>query len=530
MRKSLDKIFLLFSFKNPGMWFVLFSVIFISLRWKNLYLLPWLDEFSYLDSSLLDYKWSFFLPWNYYPEHFMGHPVLQPLFLYITSSLFDLEVFIARATSLGFSFLCLFSLYKMTEALFKDKVTACFSVLLTMFVPLFWFHSILVLAHIPLMAFGFGTIYAFINKKYKTLLLFSLGLGAIRESAAAFFLPLVFHGILIPSQRRNVLYMIPSLLLFFSHFFIFFIRTGYWFAHPYTYGGLPHNPNPVFLNFSFFFERSLLFSNRFFHQFPLLFWGLLLLSLGVVISSKLKRKNSLNNLFLQWKRAEKGHFLKIWLVLRHLSENKTFIPLSVSVLFFLFWISYPDYAFRNFFPVIVIFIPLSIHFILKTIPFLSYIGLAAICSSLFFQNVFQSTNSFWTALGVGVEESGSQMERNHEQKTLSARSFVSYLELRYGDKARNLEKWVYMPFPYDQTMKHPLYGYVKNSYAVDHWRFMEKPERYGIVALVRTQISSLPYDEQVYQYLKGSDLFVKTSHPFSQEFILFIHRDMLAFR
>ena len=209
--------------------FILLIVGFALLKWKSLYILIWSDEAFYPRS--IEKNGLFFLPWNYRPEYFMGHPVLQPLIAYTAFSLFGSEIFIAKATALGFSLLCLFSLYKMTDVLFEDKFTAFFSVLFTMLLPLFWFHSTLVLGDIPLMAFGFGAIYTFLSGKYKTLLLFSLGLATIRESALAFFLPLIFCGLLFPSQRKSLLFIIPSLLLFFSHFFLFFIRTGHWFAH-----------------------------------------------------------------------------------------------------------------------------------------------------------------------------------------------------------------------------------------------------------------------------------------------------------
>ena len=125
---------------------------------------------------------------------------------------------------------------------------------------------------------------------------------------------------------------------------------------------------------------------------------------------------------------------------------------------------------------------------------------------------------------------GSQMEEHYKQEALKAKSFVSWLELNYGDKTRNMKKWIYMPYPYDVTMRDPLYGYVENSYKIDHHRFLEEPERYGIVALVREEISSLPYNELVYKYLRKSDSFAEKLSPFSKEFILFIHRDIWTFK
>lgn len=515
--------------KAQKIYLILLLVVFTLLKWKSLHILPWSDEHSYLNHMMLNQKWSFFLPWNYHPEDFMGHPMLQFLILYIALNLFGQEVFIAKATALGFSLLCLFSLYKTTHFIFKDKFTSLFSVVFTMLIPLYWFHSTLILAHIPLMAFGFGTIYAFLSRKYKTLVLFSLCLATIRESALAFFLPLIMHGFFLPVQRKSLLYMLPSLLLFFSHFFIFFIRTGHWFAHPYTYKGLPHNPNPVFFNFSDAFERFVHFSRDFFYQFPYLIFGLLLLGLILFFYSNLRQKCIVNNILR--KKRNRTYVLKIWSIttsnLQNLFKKSIFIPLFTCALFFIFYISYPDYTLRNFFPVLLIFVPFCLYFIKKTVPFSPFV-LIIIGLALFLQNIFQNEKiSIAHTIGIGVKTPGSDLDKHQKQKTSLAKSFVTYLEKTYGDKTRSMEKWIYMPYPYDQTMKGPLYGYVKKFYNIDHHRFLEKPERYSVVALIRKEIPNLPYNNLVYQYIKDNDSFVESPSPFSKKIVLFIHKDML---
>ena len=262
------------SLKNQeiGLFFLL--IVFVFLKQKSLYILPWSDENFY--PEIIEHKWSFFLPWNYCPEYFAGHPAGQPFILWTAFKLFGMKIWTAKATALGWSLLCLFSLYKMTETLFQDKWTALLSTAYTMSLPLFWFQSTVVLANIPLMASGFGAIYAFLAKKYKTLILFSLSLSVIRESALAFFLPLICYGFFNPSYRKALYYIIPSLLLFSSHFWILFIKTGHWSAHPHATGTLPHNPDPEFFNFSAFLSRinprnDYNFVKDFFYQFPYLF-------------------------------------------------------------------------------------------------------------------------------------------------------------------------------------------------------------------------------------------------------------------
>ena len=510
--------------KNKNLWLAVVLISYTAIRWKSLYMLPWLDEFSYLNTVLIEKDWSFFLPWNYRPEYFMGHPVLQPLALFLALNLFEENVWAAKLTALIFSLICLFCLYRMTKSFFRNEWTAFLSVIFTMFLPLFWLHSTLILAHIPLMAFGFGTIYAFRDQKYKTLFFFSIGLASIRESALAFFLPLVLQGFFVPHYRKSLCFITPALLIFFSHFLIFFLRTGVWFAHPYIYEGLPHNENPDFFNFSIVFDRSAKFFRDFFHQFPLVFWGIFFLTFFFFLYKRLISSTDFKSLFhhKQSLKFQKPLFSKLQIEknssLRKLLKSKYFIFLSISISFYGFYIGYPDYGFRNFFPILIIFIPLSIHFIYKYCP-LFQILLIFLSSCLFLENI--SHLSF-------NKKSGDILEKEIQKKTLETKVFAFYLESNYGPQILKLKKKIYIPFPYDGSMSHPLYGYVKNSYNADHWQFFEEPDRYGIVALIRDKIKYIPYNQKVYEYLKQSSSFIEQSPSLlSKDFILFIHKDIL---
>ena len=165
---------------------------------------------------------------------------------------------------------------------------------------------------------------------------------------------------------------------------------------------------------------------------------------------------------------------------------------------------------------------------IKIIP-LSRIALALICCLLIIQNVFPKSHSFIVKSGFGLKFSGYQLEENERQTTLKAKSLAVYLEETWGESLINLEKWIYAPYPYDRAMSGPEYGYVKNFYYVDHWRFMDDPERYGAVAFVKKRISHLPYNERVYEYLQESDSFIEQPLPLHLKgFILFLHKDILG--
>ena len=509
--------------------FIVFT--FCIIQTENLYSLPWDDEFSYLNPILLEVQWSFFLPWNYRPEYFMGHPMGQPLVLWAVFNLFAENIIVAKTAMLGYSLLCLFTLYKMTKTLFQNNFTAFCSVIFTISLPLFWLHSTLILAHIPLMAFGFGTIYAFTAKQYKTLLLFSLGLATIRESALAFFLPLILQGIFIPVHRKSLYCIIPSFLIFFSHFFIFFIRTGHWIAHPYIYGGLPHKLNPVFFNFSRGWERLPQFINELFHQCPLLFY--LLLISGVVLIIKIffkTKKDYVINSIL--KINIKECFNKTMLMkLKTGVASSFFTHLSICALFFIFWITYPEFDIRNFFPLIVLCIPLSTYVIVTNIP-LSRFFLIAVSFVFFLNMIYPGTKVLSLISQLNLLNDSPELVRKN-QETLEAKSFVTFLESNYGHKIKYMDKRIYMPYPYDQTMRHPFFGYVKNSYLTDHWRFFENPAKYGIVALAfkKRSLSHLPYNQSVHKYLLKSESFTEIPLPINlKDFILFVHKDLLSLK
>ena len=254
------KNFLNFNSKLQVFLLLLFCLFFLFLKWSDLSLPIWGDEMSYAPAILWNVSGSFFLPWNYDPLLFMGHPFGHPFILYVAFSIFGPSIFVAKTVSLCLSVFFLVTLYKMTEIIFKSSITAFYSVILTMFLPVFLVYSSLILADIFAMALGFGSIYAFIAKRYKSLLLFSLGLGVIRESSLAFFAPLVLYGLAVSSQRKSCVYLIPGLCLFVSHFFIFFLKTGGWIAHPYITGVLLHNPDPRFFNLSVIPDNVQVFS------------------------------------------------------------------------------------------------------------------------------------------------------------------------------------------------------------------------------------------------------------------------------
>ena len=108
---------LIFYLKAEPIGLILLLGFFVFLKWKSLYILPWSDENFY--PHIIEKKWSFFLPWNYRPEYFFGHPAGQPFILWTAFKLFGMTIWTAKATALAFSLLCLFSLYKMTWTLYS---------------------------------------------------------------------------------------------------------------------------------------------------------------------------------------------------------------------------------------------------------------------------------------------------------------------------------------------------------------------------------------------------------------------------
>ena len=469
--------------------------IFIILKWPDLSLPIWGDEVPYLPITLWNTDWAFFLPWNYDPRWFMGHPFLHPFILYTAFSVFGPSVFVAKVTSLCLSLFFLWTLYKMTEAVFKCFVTAFYSVIFTLFLTLFWVYSSLILADIPAVAFGFGAIYALITRKYKSLLLFALGMGTIRESSLAFFVPLVLYGVAVPSYRKSLLYLTPGLVVFFLHFFIFFLKTGGWIAHPYITGTLYHNQNPEFFNFSiipgnirYYFLPLVL------DIFPLIFFILVGIAIaGYIAMFCLNRK-------------------------KKLSFNKEiFIPLCMCVLWFSFWIMYPDQIERNYFPLLFFLIPLGIHFIVKVIPY-PHIFLIIICSFLFIQTALIKIHTSESA-PPWLKHSYSQIN------ILKEKVFIAYFANTYGNRIRDSKKIVWPSLVF---LSYPQYKYIETPIGTEGDCLQDKNlemEKYGAAIFSEVELFldiCIPF----YKKFKKSDSFIQVKTPF-ENYQVFLHKNLL---
>ena len=451
---------------------------------------------SYAPSVLWRINGAFFLPWDYNPSWFMGHPFLHPFILYTAFSIFSPSVFVAKATSLFLSLFFLLTLYKMTEAVFKCSTTAFYSVVFTLFLTLFWVHSSLILADISAMAFGFGSIYAFTTKRYKTLLLFSLGLGAIRESSLAFFIPLILYGVIVSSQRKSLFYLAPGLIVFFLHFFLYFLKTGNWIAHPYVSGELPHNPNPEFFKF------STIFNNTRYYFWPLILdiypLAFLILSGGAIVGY-------IFSFCLGYKKK-----LSI--------KKEILVPLSMCVLWFSFWIMYPDQIERNYFPVLFFLIPLGIYFVIKMVLY-SHIFLVMICGFLVIQTVYMKTHT--------SESAPSWLRRGYSQiDILRSKAFFSYFDKIYGDKIRNSGRIIFATYPESSFLSFPEYEYVKDSMKVrgnnDCLKGKIEIEKYGAAIFQNIFDVCIP----LYTKIKTSDSFTQIKTPF-QDYQVFFHKDFL---
>lgn len=489
------KTYHIFCSKYYPLYLVFSVLVFFFIKWPDLSLPIWGDEMSYLPVSLWDMNLAFFLPWNYDPEWFMGHPLLHPLILYTFFSVFAPDVFIARVASLFLSLFFLMTFYKMTKSIFQDSFTTFYTVIFTMFFPLFFIQSSLILADISAMAFGFGSIYAFTERKYKTLLLFSLGMGLIRESSLAFFVPLVLYALAVPSHRKSLLYLAPGGLTFFLHFFIFFLKTGKWLAHPYISGTLTHNPNPEFFNFSVIPHNIRnhflpLILNNFSFGFLILFAGSIT---GALIMICIGKKISLS------------------------FKKEILIPLGMCVLWFSFWIMYPDQLGRAYFPLLCFLIPLGTHFILKTVPYSKMI-LILIFTFLFIQTIdINSSNSVnWF-----------QTDGYSRYNILRTKSFVSYLDEIHGHKLRDSKKKFFIPYVETVFLRAPQYGYIKEPYKMDvnlsfcQLNKKEEIKKYGVIVFREDWGCEIPYE-----IIKNSDAHLQVNTPF-ENYQLFFHKDLL---
>ncbi len=484
--------FFIFQSKYHPFYLVALLLIFTFLKWPDLSLPIWQDEMSYLPINLWDIGWSFFLPWNYNSHLFMGHPPLHPFILYTVFSIFGPSVFAAKATSLFLSLFFLLTLYKMAEAVFQDSITAFYSFTFTMFLSIFWTHSSLILADISATAFGFGAIYAFTAKKYKTLLLFCLGMGLIRESSLAFFVPLLLYAVLAPSYRKSLFYIFPGFFVFGLHFFIFFLQTGHWITHPYISRTLPHNPSPKFFNVSQALDSIQYdFYSLILDTYPL---GFLILA-GVAII---------------------GYFIMFYSVKRQIKASprrEVLVPLCMCILWFSFWVLYPDQLERNYFPILFFLIPLGVFFIIRVIPHIySHIFLISICCFLIFQTAYIENH---------VRIKNTYLKKN----ILNSKFFISYFDKTYGNKIRNSKKAAFAHWPESLFLGYPEYEYVKTSITTDHdCKLNNADKKYMAFIFFHSEIwdTCIP----LYKSIKSSNQFVKVEVPF-EGYQVFLHKDFL---
>ena len=462
-----------------------FYLLFIFLKWSDLSLPIWHDEMSYAPSFLWHLEdWRFFLPWNYEPTRFMGHPFLHPFILWLAFSIFGPSVFVAKVTSLFLSTFFLLALYKMIQTVFKSSMTAFYSVLFVMFLPLFVIHSSLILADISAMAFGFASIYAFTAKKYKSSLIFSFCLGSIRETSLAFFLPIILYGLFVSSHRKLLFYLLPGFLFFISNFVVFFLKSGNWIAHPYIYEELPHNPNPDFLIFSAIFSNTKgYFFNLVLGVFPLSFLVLSVLAI-VLYLFNLKKTRIFRKEFL--------------------------IPLGMCFLWFSFWIMYPDQLERNYFPVLMFLVPIGIYFIIASIPFHQLF--------LIFISGFLCFNAVYLKSYTKIKQD------YYRHDILTAKNFISYFENKYGDKIRSHEKTIYSIWPLSEFMLFPEYEYIQTPIKASLNCELNQLKNYKAIIFRQGKVweNCLPF----YFFVKSNPLFIKIDTPF-KDYEVFFHKDLL---
>ncbi|MBC6415347.1 MAG: hypothetical protein GDA46_03035 [Bdellovibrionales bacterium] len=193
---------------------------------------------------------------------------------------------------------------------------------------------------------------------------FSIALALSRESSLGFLLPLFLYAIFNKEEhKKSFFYMIPSFFVFLSHFLISFLKHGHLSTHPFTLKEeLPHNPDPLFFDFSVFFDNSLNFFDWVLKSYPSIWLKFFCFSIIFFLYY-----------FIRYKKL-------------HLNIKKEiFIPLGMIFLFYMFWILWPDQLYRNFFPLFIFFISIGNAFIIKYFPF-SKILLLLTFISIFFSN------------------------------------------------------------------------------------------------------------------------------------------------
>jgi len=307
--------------------FTLFILFLVSIKINILYLPIYWDETIYFTPEIFNQGLAIFLPQNYDPIIFHGHPIFLQILLYPFGLVFGENPLSAHILSL-----CIMIYFYCISYIFFNKFcdrndSLSILVLFSLF-PYIFIQSSSFIPNYLMIALAFHALYFFNKKNMILFCLFSLLSVMTRESALA-----LFTYPLIVSLKRKDIKLISICMIPFVTLALFFIYnkliSGMLINHPYVL----HRSETNMLNLEFL-KNSLdktfkVLYHCTFVIFPLLIKALLPIAFIVTLYKKvIKFSHELLWMLL----SSLGFLIFFILYADNAQRNFTFITLTFSVL------------------------------------------------------------------------------------------------------------------------------------------------------------------------------------------------------
>lgn len=227
--------------------FLYLLIIFLfCFRFETLFMPIYWDEAIYFTPSIFKNGLLDFLPHNYNPEHYHGHPPLFQLLLLASSKLFGQNPLAAHIVSFVSLIYFIFITNKFLSRYFNKKL-AISTLIIFLTYPYVFIQSLLFVPNYLMIAFALHSFIFFLEKDYTKYAVFSVLAVLTRESALSFFLfPLIILFFDLTKKKIKLFDLLKGIIPFVTiiSFFIFnklISQRGTFINHPYVLSRIRRN-------------------------------------------------------------------------------------------------------------------------------------------------------------------------------------------------------------------------------------------------------------------------------------------------
>jgi hypothetical protein len=419
LRKEYNKI--------SGSIFIVVLLIFVIFKLDSIATPLYWDESIYLVPEMFDFGFSAFLPSNYQPKDWHGHPPLFQILHYLLSFIFTTKTIAGHILGLSSFIFFLCSLFYIFKRNYNNTI-ALFSTLTLVTFPFVNAFSTLLHPNFLMLALGFLSVQFYLDKKWNLFLMTSVSAVMIRESAIAFFVIIFLNEFVInrkvKSNYKTVLITITPISILLLFFIYNYAMKELVFNHPYFQLRLDNGFNFFQINLDAFYNIIDRINDSFFFLMNSLL--LLTLSIAILIRSVISKNRFMLNKF-----------------------EKLFVP--IVFLFLLFFTFYNDTIVRD----------LLIFTILGTLAL--YRGLDYISPNKGV-SVFLSIAILVIIINRDYENKYVYNDMNVE--TINQKTSLLKNSLKKLDRINKEDVRVHTAWPLSLLLDSPHYEYTEKSYKI----------------------------------------------------------------